>query len=507
MLGNEQYLHNRPNARLVQLFLYAKFVEGDNHYAHPLPGVPIVDLLSGDLVHFDHEFRVVQIPRKMLNYRADLLENNTYLAKSLKPGFNPLQVRQPKGVSFRVEGTLITWGDWSLRVGFTPREGVVLHDVSYAGRQVLARAAVVEMAVPYGDPHAPFARKCAFDVGDYGLGFCTDSLTAGCDCLGAIHYFDGILSDENGEPSIIENAICVHEEDAGVLYKHVEYRDGHAEVRRARRLVISFVATVVNYEYLFYWYVHVDGSIGLEIKLSGELSTNVLSEGEQMPDYGTLVAEGVNAQIHQHMFCVRLDPAVDGANNAVSEFEFVREKRGNGNLHANAFKVKETVLRTEKEARREAIPGRVWKIWNVDKTNSISGKKRAYKLVPGGVGGVGLLTGEDSMVNRRGRFAEKNLWVTRYREGERYAAGEYVVQGKGGDGVREWGEGDEEIVGGRLVLWHSFGVAHMPRVEDFPIMNCEVTGFVLKPDGFFDGNPAVGLPEETKKENGSVHCS
>ncbi len=33
----------------------------------------------------------------------------------------------------------------------------------------------------------------------------------------------------------------------------MEYRNGHAEVRRSRRLVLSFVATVVNYEYCFYW--------------------------------------------------------------------------------------------------------------------------------------------------------------------------------------------------------------------------------------------------------------
>ncbi len=31
---------------------------------------------------------------------------------------------------------------------------------------------------------------------------------------------------------------------------------GHAEVRRSRRLVLSFISTVVNYEYAFYWYFY-----------------------------------------------------------------------------------------------------------------------------------------------------------------------------------------------------------------------------------------------------------
>ena len=47
---------------------------------------------------------------------------------------------------------------------------------------------------------------------------------------------------------VIKKAVCMHEEDAGILWKHMEYRDGTAEVRRSRRLVISFIATVVNYE-------------------------------------------------------------------------------------------------------------------------------------------------------------------------------------------------------------------------------------------------------------------
>ena len=60
------------------------------------------------------------------------------------------------------------------------------------------RASLVEMAVPYGDPNAPFQRKCAFDVGDYGLGFCANSLELGCDCLGHIKYFDAVLNDSKG---------------------------------------------------------------------------------------------------------------------------------------------------------------------------------------------------------------------------------------------------------------------------------------------------------------------
>ena len=97
----------------------------------------------------------------------------------------------------------------------------------------------------------------------------------------------------------------------------MEYRNGHNESRRARELVLSSIATVVNYEYLFYWRLKLDGSIDFEIRLSGELSTNMPSPGEdpENPTDGTIVAPGVNAQVHQHMFCARLDMSVDGDKN------------------------------------------------------------------------------------------------------------------------------------------------------------------------------------------------
>ena len=74
-----------------------------------------------------------------------------------------------------------------------------------------------------------------------------NSLTNGCDCFGEIHYFDAVLTDSRGNVSITENAICLHEEDYGILWKHTDWRTEHVDVRRSRRLVISFITTVDNY--------------------------------------------------------------------------------------------------------------------------------------------------------------------------------------------------------------------------------------------------------------------
>jgi primary-amine oxidase len=159
-----------------------------------------------------------------VNYHRASLETNAYLPTKHRTPMKPLDVTQPAGPNFVVtEGRVVDWDKWSMRLGFNYREGLVIHDATFEGRSVMRRASLVEMAVPYADPNPPFERKCAFDVGDYGLGYCADSLELGCDCLGHIKYFDAVLCDSKGTPYVTKKAICMHEEDMGVLWKHVEY--------------------------------------------------------------------------------------------------------------------------------------------------------------------------------------------------------------------------------------------------------------------------------------------
>ena len=65
-----------------------------------------------------------------------------------------------------------------------------------------------------------------------------NSLTLGCDCLGLIRYFDVPLINSRGKLTTPpKNAVCLHEEDHGMLWKHTDWRTNQTEVRRSRRLV------------------------------------------------------------------------------------------------------------------------------------------------------------------------------------------------------------------------------------------------------------------------------
>lgn len=83
----------------------------------------------------------------------------------------------------------------------------------------------------------------------------------GCDCLGYIKYFDAHFTNFTGGVETIENCVCMHEEDHGILWKHQDWRTGLAEVRRSRRLTVSFICTVANYEYGFFWHFYQVGCI------------------------------------------------------------------------------------------------------------------------------------------------------------------------------------------------------------------------------------------------------
>jgi primary-amine oxidase len=394
-----------------------------------------------------------------------------------------------------VDGDIVQWAGWSLRIGFDPREGLVLYHISFRDgerdRPVVYRASVAEMVVPYAHPGPVRYWQNYFDAGEYLLGQQANSLVLGCDCLGEIHYLDAVLADNDGEPREIPNAVCLHEEDFGVGWKHTDIFTGSAETRRQRRLVISFFVTVGNYDYGFYWYLYLDGTIQLEVKATGVLFTSSYGDGDE---WASEVAPGLGAPFHQHLFNARLDMMVDGLTNAVEEVDVRGHPVGPANPQGNAFGRSVARLTRESQAARSADPAvaRSWQIVNPQRTNRM-GRPVAYALYPQGQ--PTLLADERSSIARRAAFATRHLWVTRYDPAERYPAGDLVNQHPGGAGIPSWIARDRSLDGEDLVVWHTFGMTHVPRPEDWPVMPVDVSGFVLKPVGFFDRNPTLDVRE------------
>ena len=462
---------------------------GDNAYARPIEGLSIIlDLNKNEVVEIQ-DFGKVPIPPNDGNYSQKY-------QKEFRKDLKPIEITQPEGPSFTVDRNEVTWQKWHLRVGFTNREGLVIHNVSYEDngkiRPILYRASLSEMIVPYGDPTNDHYKKQVFDAGEVGIGKCANSLELGCDCLGEIYYFDASLFDIRGDAKVIKNAICMHEEDYGILWKHTDTRSGEVETRRSRRLVISSIVTVGNYEYGFFWYFYQDGGIEYEIKLTGIVNSAAVPPGIK-PNHGTLVAPQVVAHNHQHFFNVRLDMMVDGKENSVYEVDTVLDPIGDENPHGNAFSTKKTLIENEQEGARTIDPfaARYWTVVNSKKKNYM-GEPVSYKISPG----ENLLpfSHPDSVVNKRAGFMNKHLWVTQFNEKELYASGDYPQQHSGGDGLPKWIQSKRDVKDKDLVVWYTLGHNHIPRLEDWPVMPVAYIGFTIKPSGFFDRNPALDVP-------------
>ncbi len=482
--------------RLGRAVAFVKPHPGDSEWAHPVDGVIVlVDLNRLEVLRVD-DHGVVPIPPESGNY-------DVVAGAPLRDDIAPLEIIQPEGPGFTLARRVLSWQRWQVHVGFTPREGLVLNQLAYEDggrlRSIVYRASLSEMVVPYGDPSPSHYWKNAFDGGENGVGIAASPLTRGCDCLGEIVYLDAVVSDATGDPVLIPNAICIHEEDVGVLWRHIEWRDGSGEVRRSRRLVISSFSAIGNYDYGFFWYLYQDGTIEYEIKLTGVLSTGAVAPGER-PAHGTLVAPGLNAMVHQHFFNMRLDLDIDGVANAVDEVWTESLPPGSGNPHGNAFSARRRRLASELVAQRrvDAASARWWEIVNPSIRHRL-GEPIGYRLLPGET--TFPFAQPDAPVSKRAGFIREHLWVTPYRPDERYAAGEYPNMHPGGSGLPEWTSADRPLDDQDVVVWYTFGHHHVPRPEDWPIMPVTTAGFSLKPVGFFERNPALDVPPSKPHSN------
>jgi primary-amine oxidase len=472
--------------RLIWTPMWQRPTEFANLYAHPINGLhAIVDLDSGEVVSVENT-EIIPIPQTPGPYR----ENQTGANVKLKD----LAIVQSEGPSFSVEGWKVNWERWNLRVGFCQREGLVIHDVKFKDqdkeRKIAHRLSIAELVIPYGDPSQGAYRKNAFDTGEFGLGNYTNSLTLGCDCLGEIVYLDAAVTTPDGSIKEIPNAICMHEEDNGILWKHVD-ADGHTEVRRGRRFVVSSIVTVNNYEYGYFWYFYQDGSIEFEAKLTGIVLTVADAIGKDHPS-ATELEPGLWAPYHQHILCARLDLDIDGEQNSVLEVESFAHPQGEKNPYGGAYETKETLFSKEKDSQRVIDPfsGRYWKIVNQQVKNHMD-HSVGYKLIPGHT--TFPLALPESTIGKKAGFMYKHLWVTKNSDSEKYPAGDYPFQHPGGAGLPEWTKANRNIENEDVVLWYVFGTNHIPRTEDWPVMPVEKTGFHLKPSGFFARSPGIDV--------------
>ncbi|CAN9406844.1 unnamed protein product [Alternaria alternata] len=451
--------------RLYQCFLYLRdpmnSSEADsNHYAMPLPISPVVSTESMRVIRVDLLPTGADNTIKPVE-KYKIQPPNEYIpeAQTLRTDLKPLNVVQPEGASFQVEqqgtSSVISWQKWNFRVGFNQREGMVLYDVRYDNRSLFYRLSLSDMNIP---------------------------------------------ADNKGDVVEMPNVVCVHEQDAGIGFKHTNYRTGRAVVARNRELVLQSIITVSNYEYILAFIFNQAGEIDYEIRATGILSTQPIDEGVEVP-FGTVVHPGVLAVHHQHIFSLRVDPMLDGYDNRLVYDEAFAMPRSDFNPHGTGYYVQETVVEKSGGYDIAYENNRTFKIQNPNVRNPVNGKPVAYKIQAPPF--QKILSDKDSFNYKRAEFSDHNIYVVKHKDGELYAGGLYTNQSRGGSGVRSWAERNENVKDTDFVVYIQAGINHVPRIEDFPVMPCEIIKIHMKPVNFFDKNPALDVPPSEQAFNKS----
>jgi primary-amine oxidase len=451
------------------------FYRGDarNPYDRPIEGLVVtVDLNAMKVVHLsDTGMRPIS---------SD--SGDAQASTRLKP----LRSTRPEGTDILLEGHRVRWHHFSFVLGFHPREGLVLYDVRHDDRPIAYRLSLSEIYVPYGLADPGWSWRSAFDVGEYNAGTGTQPLEPGADVPEHALLLDELLGSDLGVRAL-PRAVGLYERDAGVLWTRSDPQTDQRDTRVARELVVTWNTVIGNYIYGFDWVFKLDGSLEVITSLNGttlnrgtdqaaEASAPKIAKDER----GVYTA----APHHQHFVSFRLDLDVDGPDNGVMEMDVVPL---NDARYKNAFDT--TMLHFTQEGARDVAPEKV-RHWHIESTHARNalGNPTSFALEPGAF--ALPYSAPDFPRLQRAGFAAHQLWFTRYREGERYAAGDFPYQAAEPDGLPRYVDGEPLD---DVVLWYTTGFTHIARPEDHPVMPGESISFRLIPRGFFPRNPGLDV--------------
>jgi len=505
------------NHRILRTVFYFK---GDavNPYGRPIEGISgIFDVTENKLVELI-DTAIVPVAQSS----ADFLDSQWIFEQAqgnLRAGVHSVGYA-PKEDPFTVENGEVRWQGFHFVPAMHQREGLVIADLGFeeggVNRRILRRGSLSEMVVPYADPDSNWHWRCAFNEGDYGVGLLSHSLFPGVHVPENAHVFDAVFAGNDGNLTRIPRALAVFERDGGILWSHYDINSDNMAARRGKELVVMSMFTVGNYDYSIQWILKQDGTIEVKVLLTGILATKGidsakcarckdLSKPPVVDARGTVVAPHLLAVAHQHFFNFRLDFEIDGEQNAIAEIKATKVAESAENPFANAFLVEEEILKREREGSRSAggVEGLHWWIFNPNKKNSL-GHFSGYVLEPVNLAHPMALP--ISAALKRAPFLKYPLWVTQFHEAEMHAAGDFPSQNEG-DGLPKWVKRNASLYNEDIVVWHSVGITHIPRAEDWPVMPVVQIGFLMRPKGFFERNPALDVisPREEKTKTAAAN--
>lgn len=427
------------------------------------------------------------------------------------PAVKPMQIIEPEGKNYTITGDMIHWRNWDFHLSMNSRVGPMISTVTYndngTKRKVMYEGSLGGMIVPYGDPDIGWYFKAYLDSGDYGMGTLTSPIARGKDAPSNAVLLNETIADYTGVPMEIPRAIAVFERYAGPEYKHQEMGQPNVSTER-RELVVRWISTVGNYDYIFDWIFHENGTIGINAGATGieavkGVKAKTMHDETAKDDtrYGTLIDHNIVGTTHQHIYNFRLDLDVDGENNSLVAMDPVVKPNTAGGPRTSAMQVNQYNIGNEQDAAQKFDPGTIRLLSNPNKENRM-GNPVSYQIIPyaGGTHPVakGAQFAPDEWIYHRLSFMDKQLWVTRYHPRERFPEGKYPNRSTHDTGLGQYSKDNESLDNTDAVVWMTTGTTHVARAEEWPIMPTEWVHTLLKPWNFFDETPTLGALKKDK---------
>ena len=465
--------------------------------AHPIEGVIAVWDTEKQKVIRVIDTGVVPIPSGNADYDSATIPSREV------PG--PIAVLQPVH-GFRVDGQQVSWQNWNFHFRIDPKMGVVVTNVTYKdgakARSVLYEGSLAEIFVPYQDPAEGWYHTTFVDMGEGNTWNSVASvLEPGADCPDNAVYFDSVVANSHGIPQPWPRTACLFEREAGDFAWRHAGGGMRVDSRRRRDLVLRMITTFGNYDYAVDWTFMQNGNIKIGVGATGTVEVKAVRSRTAAEDsdgkdgrYGHFVAENTVGVNHDHYFSFRLDMDVDGTENSFLKEQLTAQRLPASSLRKSVWIAEPKVAKVEEEGKLRMMMEHpaLWRVINPNVKGPL-GYPVGYEIAAGH--NAMSLMADDDYPQRRAGFIAHNLWVTPYKEDERYPAGDYPTQSHGGDGLPAWTKGNRPIENTDIVVWYTLGFHHVPRPEDWPIMPAAWHEFELRPFDFFARNPAVDLPK------------
>lgn len=484
--------------RIVKVDCFDLSNNPTNVFAAPIEGLfAVVDLEAREVLDVI-DLGVVPVSQTTYSVAAE--------AQEALRDTQPVEIMAKNGGNIKIDGWNVSWNNWRFHLRWDMRAGVIMSMVRYddAGRErsVLYQGNVSEIYVPYQDSTESWYYRNYMDEGDYGLGTTHSPLLAGVDCPRDAIYVTPAMANSAGGADELTDRICIFERPTGDgTWRHYDLFTQDLDGRPNVELIVRFVATIGNYDYLFDWVLDNKAQLTYRLGASGmDAVKGVISQSVNDPsaaadtEFGQLLAPGLAGINHDHFFSIRLDLDVDGTTNRFVRDKLVAQRQSNDSKRTSIWTTERDVATNDSDAkfRMSYDKPSLWRVENSEQKNRV-GYSTSYALKT--AGNARPLVDEDDPALQRAQFVNYHMWVTPFDPNELWAGGHYSNQSLPGKGLPEWTSNNRNIEDTDIVLWYTLGFHHVPSVEDWPVYNLGWNSLTIRPYNFFDQNPAMDLPE------------